>query len=65
MIRRLACAVCFGLAGVGLAACGPIAPAEWAAIGAIAGASGAALTFDDDLLRVFVGGTAAPLPAAP
>ena len=49
----------------GLASCGPVAPVEWAAIGAVAGASGAAFTLDDDLLRYFLGETAPQSPAAP
>lgn len=49
----------------GLASCGPVAPVEWAAIGAVAGASGAAFTLDDDLLRYFLGETTPQVPAAP
>ena len=49
----------------GLASCGPVAPVEWAAIGAVAGASGAAFTLDDDLLRYFLGEATPQAPAAP
>jgi len=49
----------------GLASCGPVAPVEWAAIGAVAGASGAAFTLDDDLLRYFLGETTPQVRAAP
>lgn len=61
-LRGVACAACLAASALGLVACGPVAPAEWAAVGAIAGAAGAAFSFDDDLLRAVLGTAPAPPP---